>query len=342
MCISPFRTKISGNFVDLPCGRCAECVARRKLDWYTKLSFASKSADCAFFTLLSYSPDYYNFDVNDLELRHQHIKQTTSRLRSYFRRRYPDDQIKVKYYIASEFGERKERLHYHALFFIKGIKYTWLEFNNMLHYHEVTDRLTGKTFFISPFLVDSYRYEKIRNKSRHIVNRYKIREPIWQYGPVAQCFDVKYNFKRLKYTVKYIQKQYNTSYYSRFSFEDIAYQLFDELRRRDFSFLWENPDITRLPKVDANTPLPRSWMRKLFAHSFVHHRNELKYIVGYVVDNYHQNIETQQEYMNSLQKRYRRQYNFENANIDNFKQLTEEDYRLLRILKDDKPFTNIV
>lgn len=341
MCISPFRVKINNEFVDLPCGRCAECVSRRKLDWYTKLSFASQSSDCAFFTLLSYSPDYYNFDVNDLSIRHQHIKQTCSRLRSYFRRRYGPGVVKVRYYIASEFGERKDRLHYHALFFLNGVKFTWLEFNNLLHYHEVTDRLTGKTFFISPFRIDNYRYDKIKNKCRHIVNRYKIREPIWQYGPVAQCYDVKCNFKRLKYTVKYIQKQYNTSYFSRFSFPEIAPKLFNRLIRTDYNFLYDKPELERLPRVDANTPLPRSWMRKLFDYSLVHRRGSLKYIVRYVMDNFLQNIETETEHMNKLLKRYRRQYNYENANIDNFKQFTADDLRILRVLKDDTPFTNI-
>lgn len=264
MCVSPLRVVNGSDVYSVPCGRCRECVSKRKNDWFTRLSFAADWADCAFFTLLSFDAEHYNFDVNDLSIRANQIKICVTRLRNYFHRRYGDN-IKVKYYIASEFGERRDRLHYHALFFIKGIELTWVEFNTILHQSEVFDRKLGKVLFMPYYRACELSKEYIRTKSRHKVTRYKVHAPIWEHGIVAQCYNVKMNRSRLKYTVKYIQKDYNTSYYSRFSALEVAGDFIRSLIFHDFkSDIIRLPLPQSLPRVSSRRTLPRTWLHLVY------------------------------------------------------------------------------
>ena len=159
MCISPKRMFVNGNWVDVPCMRCYECIRKRKKDWTIRLTQHLFSSDCAFFSLLSYDDEHYpdppvadkvglqNFIrrlrrvlSNNSDLLHvldDAIYEHNIRVRQISHEKYmklpvslryvvkPDDfvcsKIKLDYFIVSEYGEERNRLHYHAIFFLKGI-----------------------------------------------------------------------------------------------------------------------------------------------------------------------------------------------------------------------------
>lgn len=132
MCISPKRrwNEKRNRFENYPCGYCYQCVRKKKMDWEFRLLSARRWADCAFFKLLTFDPEHYPTDDHDIPFLKRQLQLFIKRLRITLQRKFGED-IELKYFIASEYGERKNRLHYHCIFFIRGAKFTWVEFNGI-------------------------------------------------------------------------------------------------------------------------------------------------------------------------------------------------------------------
>ena len=129
MCISPVYKLVNGERQFVPCGRCYQCVRRKKSDWIVRMTAAMNWADCSFFKLLTYDDEHYPADISR-EAQTLVIQQFVRLLRLTLKRKFGED-IVLKYFIASELGELHNRLHYHCSFFVKGAKFTWAEFNEI-------------------------------------------------------------------------------------------------------------------------------------------------------------------------------------------------------------------
>lgn len=220
MCISPVKESKYGKTYVRPCGYCFECVRKRKLEWEIRLTHClSEWSDCAFFTLLTYDEEHYPNEISK-EFCNSEIQGFLKRIRAKLD--YDIGNISLKYFIASELGERNDRLHYHCAFFLKGIKLEWPQWSKLI-------RRT------------------------------------WTNGTIGNSYNL--TCKSIRYCCKYIQKQCNYKWYSRFKVEEVYPNLEKELHV-DFSV--HDPD--RLPSVihrGSRVPVPNYWLRKLY------HPNEL-------------------------------------------------------------------
>ena len=221
MCLSPIYKRgfysDRSDSVFVPCGYCSECVRKKKLDWQIRLNCALSWSDCAFFRLLTYDPEHYNFDIYDKEIIREHIQLFMKRLRRRIEYHF-GKTIKLKYFIASEFGETYDRLHYHCLFFIKGARFTWLEMKSIIN-------------------------------------------SCWNYGIVGNTYNL--NAGRIAYAVKYIQKQYNTKFFSRFPMREVAPDLEKTFRTEE---RYSVADYNNLPSISLNgkhVSLPYYWLKQL-------------------------------------------------------------------------------
>jgi len=87
---------------EVPCGKCYECVKRRRNDWYIRCLIQSMDSNHTYFGLLTYAEVGQKLEKRDVQL-------FLKRLRSY--------GVKLSYLIAGEHGEQKDRPHWHCLFF---------------------------------------------------------------------------------------------------------------------------------------------------------------------------------------------------------------------------------
>lgn len=126
MCISPTLLVVNGERIQAPCGRCFECVRKRKREWLQRILSEMSVSDVCFFSLISYSDDHYpDPDIADKKSLQKLIK----RLRVTLERNFSDGSgfaPKLKYFIVSEYGEERNRLHYHAIFFLRHVDETVL------------------------------------------------------------------------------------------------------------------------------------------------------------------------------------------------------------------------
>lgn len=94
-----------------PCGRCYECLSRKRSDWSLRIQEQAKVMSC-FHAILTY-------DNEHLPLLSDCTPTLCKRdLQLFFKRlrhKYPAN--KLKYFVAGEYGSRRGRPHYHALIF---------------------------------------------------------------------------------------------------------------------------------------------------------------------------------------------------------------------------------
>lgn len=224
MCISPNHIKVttphSGftRSVSVPCGHCYECVRKRKLDWEIRLTVESSVSAHTFFGMLTYSDEFYHNDVDRNEIAY-YIKRLRYNLDKY----YPGATL--KYFLVSEFGDLKDRLHYHVLYFVSSeFTDTHREFEELCKMSWVfkvplsrDDIISRKILFKSwckrtkPKKYSS-SYIDFRNWSRRRYDDCSL--------GFATCQMLKHgtSIGSIHYACKYIQKQYNRLFSSRLGY----------------------------------------------------------------------------------------------------------------------------
>jgi len=115
MCIAPVTLKrdyrtISGDFTDIvPCGKCHECLSRRRNDWSFRLTKEAGQSSTAAFVTLTYEEAPLSFNGHPT-LHPPHLTLFWKKLRKYTNK-------KIKYYATGEYGTNFLRPHYHAILF---------------------------------------------------------------------------------------------------------------------------------------------------------------------------------------------------------------------------------
>lgn len=123
MCITPITVKSKGGkYIPAPCGKCAECLNKFRLQWFIRLKEHIKNYDETSFVTFTYSDEnlpkvvvdestgeYY---TNSLDPRHMQL---------YFKSlRQSLGDKRISYYLVGEYGTDTLRPHYHAIIFGAG------------------------------------------------------------------------------------------------------------------------------------------------------------------------------------------------------------------------------
>lgn len=147
MCINPQTiTTPKGVKVVVSCQRCFECIRKRKLDWQIRIASEAYASDVSFFSLISYNEENLpDPDLPDKEAIQKLVKSLRMRLERNFYALKKDfnKPIELKYFIVSEYGEERNRLHYHALFFLKNVDFVLC---NRLFWKELLENTWSKGF----------------------------------------------------------------------------------------------------------------------------------------------------------------------------------------------------
>lgn len=94
-----------------PCGRCYECLSRKRSDWSLRIQEQAKVMSC-FHAILTYDNSHLpTLSDGTPTLSKRDLQLFFKRLRHH----YPDNSL--KYFVAGEYGSRRGRPHYHALIF---------------------------------------------------------------------------------------------------------------------------------------------------------------------------------------------------------------------------------
>ena len=115
-CIYPrtIRREIYGKVqgITIPCGKCVECLQRKRQEWVFRLLSELKDAQTCYFVTFTYDDEhlpkddlgYYQLDKRDVQLFFKRL-----------RKQYPENGI--RYFLCGEYGTHTFRPHYHAIIF---------------------------------------------------------------------------------------------------------------------------------------------------------------------------------------------------------------------------------
>lgn len=128
MCYQPITIRYDSffrdnNFIEVPCGKCFECLKKRQNDWQIRLSweFDSSNYIASFFTL-TYAEEKVPYQVSPKSgelfrtLYPKHITDFCKRFRKYLSDCHAGLEKKFRYFIAGEYG-KLGRPHYHGIIF---------------------------------------------------------------------------------------------------------------------------------------------------------------------------------------------------------------------------------
>jgi hypothetical protein len=152
--------------LSLPCGQCVGCRLERSRQWAVRCMHEAQMHASNCFITLTYAPEFIR-EAKDLSLNYEHFQLFMKRLRKRFTGKT------IRFYMAGEYGELRDRPHFHACIF-------------------------GLDFEDKKFLK--------RTETGSILYTSKILEELWPYG-YSSIGDV--NFESAAYVARYIMKKVN-------------------------------------------------------------------------------------------------------------------------------------
>lgn len=183
------------NEISVPCGKCARCIQRRKMEWTFRMMHEMSESKTAYFVTLTYAPEWVPYNKygrkvlvetreKDLKLRLE--EQGRKRITKTWKKKQPDRSIQGYLKRLRTNTERSNK---------KGIvRMEHLE-NNLQH----TDK-------IKFYAAGEYGQERHRPHYHLIIYNASKREieKAWEYGHVHV---VKANEQLIAYLMKYLEKQ---------------------------------------------------------------------------------------------------------------------------------------
>ena len=94
--------------IEIPCGKCAYCLQRKRNEWFVRLKTEQKYSDYTYFITLTYNDENINYGKNSCVLHKPDIQNFFKRLRK---------KCKVRYFAIGEYGTSTFRPHYHSILF---------------------------------------------------------------------------------------------------------------------------------------------------------------------------------------------------------------------------------
>lgn len=120
MCVPFCITDKYGRRLDVPCGKCFECLRDKQQQWCFRLDVENRLCNNSFFVTFTYDDEHLTFADDEPCLCKRDFQLFMKKLRKHL------EPKSLKYYCVGEYGEQYRvltpngRPHYHALLFYYG------------------------------------------------------------------------------------------------------------------------------------------------------------------------------------------------------------------------------
>ena len=125
-CHDPYYSQPKGYLepIPFPCGKCPACKSRRVQQWIFRIKEEFKVSTSAFFVTLTYDTDNVPISPNGFmtlgrvsKRSHDYGKMVYLDWQNFMKRLRRQQLIKIRYYACGEYGEERQRPHWHAILF---------------------------------------------------------------------------------------------------------------------------------------------------------------------------------------------------------------------------------
>lgn len=116
-CVSLVRIKREGRTLEVPCGKCALCMQRKRDQWTFRIEKELKDAISAHFLTLTYDDDNLPLTDSGNTLYKRDCQTFMKRLRKFDSKvsEINKSRFRTKYFITGEYGTNTDRAHYHLI-----------------------------------------------------------------------------------------------------------------------------------------------------------------------------------------------------------------------------------
>lgn len=112
-----FKILVPNKNIIVSCGKCDDCIKSKSAVWVTRMQLEQQHHDQSLFVTLTYNsqclPANNTLKPDDVTLFWKRLRK---RLDKY--------NIKIRYFLVGEYGETRDRPHYHAIIFGIGKEFT--------------------------------------------------------------------------------------------------------------------------------------------------------------------------------------------------------------------------
>nr|QJB19968.1 MAG: replication initiator protein [Microvirus sp.] len=143
--------KLQGSYV-VPCGRCVECLERRRSEWTFRIKQEWKEAEYAYFITLTLNDDYAERMDSGVTTLSKKI------LQNYFkkiRKQAPN----LRYYAVGEYGSSTRRAHYHGIIFncpADILMDKWSQFGDPMGFVKVDPVNEATIHYVAGYVIEKY------------------------------------------------------------------------------------------------------------------------------------------------------------------------------------------
>ena len=105
--------------VNVPCGKCAACLSRRRSQWTFRLMEELKNSESCYFLTLTYDDEHLPWEFVNIDGECVPVSMVCKRDVQLFlkRLRKSIEPFKIRYFMVSEYGPKTFRPHYHMILF---------------------------------------------------------------------------------------------------------------------------------------------------------------------------------------------------------------------------------
>lgn len=102
-------------FIDVPCGKCIDCLQNKRTQWSWRLNQEWRSSTTSYFITLTYDDEHLPTDRDGLHpLVKSDLQKWLKRVRKYYEK---DKEVHIRYFACGEYGGDFGRPHFHVILF---------------------------------------------------------------------------------------------------------------------------------------------------------------------------------------------------------------------------------
>ena len=179
MCLSPITIKnpnyglqkkgynwlhdCENHYIQVPCGSCAECCARRQSDLRQRIAMMSDS-DFAFFQTLTLAPRYMSYlDFGEKTFRYFDISYFQKYIKMLRKYQVFGEGTKFKFIAVTEYGGSRHRPHMHVIYFIPKDDKHWIDIADISDTEERDRVLQSRASLLFSSMLGMWRYNSGTN-----------------------------------------------------------------------------------------------------------------------------------------------------------------------------------
>ena len=158
----------NGKGLIVPCGKCVGCLITKRNQWTFRLMEEFKVSSSSHFLTLTYNDENIPHSPNSTPYQPSYMFNKTD-VQKYIKRVRKENESKLKYYFVSEYGDKTQRPHYHAIIFNSNadlLKEKWSNEKGELGHVQIGSTNQASIHYVTKYVINKQDYANRQKNER--------------------------------------------------------------------------------------------------------------------------------------------------------------------------------